>query len=90
MSLTFEDPPETTRKAGRKGMHKEAAEELRSRPGEWAIVSAYATGTSAAAMARHIMSGAVSAYKPAGSFQATARTVGGEARVYARFVGESE
>jgi hypothetical protein len=88
--LRFEDPPEVSRILGRRGKHKEAAEELRSRPGEWAIVGVYGTGASSAAMARHIGDGFVTAYRPAGSFEGLARTVDGEARVYARYVGETE
>jgi hypothetical protein len=90
MSLTFEEPPATSRTPGKRGKHTEAAQELRSRPGEWAIVSVYGTGGSSSAMARHIASGYVAAYQPPGAFEATSRTVDGEARVYARYVGGSE
>lgn len=90
MSLTFEDPPERSRVPGKRGKHLEVAEELRSRPGEWAIISVYGTGASSAAMARHIEGGNVDAYEPAGTFEALARTVDGQARVYARYVGEPQ
>jgi hypothetical protein len=46
------------------------------------------TITRAASSAQAIRSAKLAAYGPAGAFQAVARTVQGEHRVYARYVGE--
>jgi hypothetical protein len=86
--LKFEPPPAKVRKTW--GRHYLIAHKLRAKPGEWAVVGAYGGAESAGATARHIQHGRLEAYRPAGSFEATARTVDGEDRVYARFVGETD
>jgi hypothetical protein len=45
------------------------------------------TGPSAAKTAHTIRSGVQAPYRPSGSFEAVARTVDGEHRVYARYTG---
>lgn len=66
--------------------HSKIAAALRARPGEWAVVQRAATIGRAASAAQAIRSAKLSAYGPRGSYQAVARTVGAEHRVYARFV----
>jgi hypothetical protein len=88
-TLRFEGPP-PVRNTSPRGHHVEAAKQLEERPGEWAIVGKYAHSGSASAVARQVRSGLIPAYAPGGTFEAQARTVDGEARVYARFVGERE
>ncbi|GAU66688.1 hypothetical protein SSP35_03_03360 [Streptomyces sp. NBRC 110611] len=65
----------------------EAARQLRERPGEWAVVRRTETSDQAGAAAQAIRDGRLRAYRPTGAFEATARTVVGEHRVYARYVG---
>lgn len=66
------------------------AEALRARPKEWALLGRYKTGGSARQSAYNIRR-AIKAkghpFGPPGSFEADARTMLGEHRVYARFVG---
>jgi hypothetical protein len=86
--LKFETPPEKTRVTW--GRHYLVAHELKAKPGEWAVVGVYNGPECAGSIARQIKGARLSAYQPAGSFEAEARTVDGEHRVYARFVGEKE
>lgn len=59
---------------------------LQSRPGQWAIVATRPNRVAAAQDAYKIRMGQVAAFSSRG-FDATARTVGGECRVYARYTG---
>ncbi|WP_030271233.1 hypothetical protein [Streptomyces sp. NRRL B-24484] len=68
--------------------HGRIARALRDRPSEWAVVQRSASITRAASAAQAIRSAKLGAYEPAGAFQAVARTVEGEHRVYARWIGE--
>lgn len=92
MTLRFETPP--PRQTGpssvdpRSIANARTAELLRDLPGEWAIVTTRATGNRAHTYAYGIRTGALHAYRPAGAFEAKARTVDGEHRVYARYVGD--
>jgi hypothetical protein len=88
-TLKFEGPPPTAHGTS-KGHHADAARELRERPEEWAIVGVYAHSGSAGAVALQVRKGSIAAYEPAGAFEAKARTVNGEARVYARYVGDPD
>lgn len=81
--LLFEEPPA---RADRH-KHHEAADELRKRPGEWAVVATYHAMATAHSVAQAIKKARLGAYAPAGAFEAKARTVDGQRRVYARFVG---
>jgi hypothetical protein len=67
--------------------HRPAADALRARPGEWAHVTTHSTAQSSASLAYAIRAGKYAAYTPAGHFEARARTVDGEHRVYVRYVG---
>jgi len=66
------------RERGPDGNHALIAEELRSRPGEWAMLPDLAPSFSA-----QIRSGVNTAYRPAGTYEATARN----GVLYARYVG---
>ncbi|MEU3522307.1 hypothetical protein AB0E62_00260 [Streptomyces sp. NPDC038707] len=91
MNLKWEEPPTRRSHGGRPygtGKHAEIAARLRRRPGRWAVVGAFKSTSVSASMARSIRAGVnMSAYTPAGTFEAVARTVDGEHRVYARYVG---
>ncbi|MGW2169168.1 hypothetical protein ACWC1C_01395 [Streptomyces sp. NPDC001705] len=84
----FEDPPPP--RHGRHGEHIEAAQKLREKPGQWAIVTTCVNAGSSSSMARAIRVGARAAWKPAGDFDAVARRVDGEYRVYARYLPDPE
>ncbi len=64
------------------------AGELRSRPGDWALLCTKRSRSAAKSMAHDIKTGVLRAFLPAGSFTAVSRKVDGEFRVYARYVGE--
>lgn len=82
--IVFEEPPVVT--AGNFD-HYSVAEKLRARPGEWARVKRYASGSTAASMAQSIKRGKLAAY-PEGDFDARSVTLRGQAWVYIRFIGE--
>jgi hypothetical protein len=69
--------------------HKLMAAELRSRPGEWNVVKATPSIATARNTAALIKSAGITAYSPAGAYEAAARTVDGAHRVYVRYVGEA-
>ncbi|MFE0101193.1 hypothetical protein [Streptomyces sp. NPDC059009] len=87
MSLRFEEPPPRTWRQGRVD-HRAAAAALRKRPGEWAMVGTYASANAACGAAHRIKTGTYRAYVPTGTFEATTRTVDGEARLYVRYMGQ--
>lgn len=83
--LRWEDPP--ARMRGDRYDWVRIAKGLKAKPGKWALVAVCPNPTTAASTARHIREGK---YLPlAADFDAVARTVDGEARVYARYVGEA-
>ncbi|GAA3851824.1 hypothetical protein GCM10023084_02550 [Streptomyces lacrimifluminis] len=69
--------------------HREVAEALRARPGEWEAVGDYGCQQSANGIARTIRGGPgpIVAYQPAGAFHAYTERCGDGVRVYARYVG---
>lgn len=71
-----------------RGEHAEIAAKLRERPSEWAPIGTFETARAAGSLAYAIRKGRLSAYLPEGAFEASARTVGEEHRLYVRFVGE--
>lgn len=90
--IEFSDPPERRRRKPRsETRHLAAAEALKGRPNEWAIVDKYENARSAYQLAYLIRNGKISAYRPAGKFEATmrARTSSDESPfvVYARYLG---
>jgi len=80
----WEDPPP------KKGKHDWPAtvRALKARPGEWAMVIVFSKATVAASTARNVRDGKYYGID-AGTSEAVSRTIDGEARVYARYVGES-
>ena len=91
--IRFEDPPPPAhpRYAPRsKETAPDVAAELIGARGDWALVREFTeqragTARSAAAV---INKGRIPAYRPAGEFEAVTRTVGGQVRLYARYVGD--
>lgn len=84
--IVFEEPPAARRPRGRGMKHREIAAKLQDRTGEWARIHTSTSRGGADAAAYQIRTGRNIAYQPPGSFEATARTVGGEFFVYARHV----
>jgi hypothetical protein len=83
-----EAPPPAVRGIGADSdAWKDEAEELRSHKGQWAILKTYPKGPKAGALAQSVKAGKLAAFRPAGSFEAVARTVDNEGHVYARYVG---
>lgn len=84
--ITFQEPPKVVR-SGRSPNPKyvEIAEQLKKRPYEWALIIEQGHQTTAA----RIRSGRISAFRPKGNFEATARNTDeqGRCQVYARFIG---
>lgn len=94
--LRWEEPPPNqlpTRPWTTRHSHlKELADELRARPGNWALVfeqEGPASGR-AGAMATHIRLGQVRCFTPTGDFDAVTRKVENITCVYARYVGEPD
>lgn len=82
--LLWEQPP--PRHNGPKYDWAEIGEALRSRPNEWAMVGVFLNQPTAGCTARNIREGKYGALGH--GFDAKARTVDGQARVYARYTGE--
>lgn len=83
-TIDFMGPPPQATTGSR---HAEIAAALKQRPGEWAVVRRTDTANKSGAAAQAIRSGRLRAYAPTGAYEAVARTVDGEHRVYARYVG---
>jgi hypothetical protein len=88
--LVWEDPPPDCR-GRRPGCadeddHELFAAALRARPMRWARLPLTGTGTGAAT---NIASGRLAPYRPAGSFEAVRRTIGGQSYIFARYVGQA-
>lgn len=84
--LAWEDPPDITALQ----VARSLADELRARPGEWAVVSTHPTMGTAQSTSSNIRSGRRAIYRPRFAFDATAREVDGEYRVYARYIGPQD
>lgn len=85
--LVWEDPPA---KKNQSGKYAALAAALRERPGQWAVVRTYDTTQSKRAWG---FCGSIRVGKLVdlrGGFEAVARTVGSEVRVYARFAPVTE
>ncbi|MFI6469896.1 hypothetical protein ACIBL5_06475 [Streptomyces sp. NPDC050516] len=66
----------------------QAAADLRERPGEWAHLVTLKNLNRATNLGHRIRTGKHVAFRPAGTFEARARSVGdGTADVYARYIG---
>lgn len=84
--LTWEEPPEV--KNGRPAQWPTRLDPLKARPGSWACVATQARGDGGGSLSRtasFIKSGVYG-----GGFEAVTRTVDGQTRLYARFVGDGE
>ncbi|WP_328739905.1 hypothetical protein OHA91_22895 [Streptomyces erythrochromogenes] len=85
-TITFEPLPKATEK-GQWGINIAIAAQLRDHPGKWAYIDSKGSRASAGSTAYAIRTGKLRAYAPAGHYEAKARTVDGEFRVYARYCG---
>lgn len=85
--VAWESPPGGVAKKSQAQDHRALAQELRGRPGEWGHILTYNTSSSSATTANAIRQGSTAAWQPAGHYEAVARTVEGEHRVYARYTG---
>jgi hypothetical protein len=79
MALTFERPPQSTDHVMSRG---DIAAELKSRPGEWAVVMRPDRMARAETTEARINDGR----EYGAGYQATVRKIGAEIRVYARFI----
>jgi hypothetical protein len=89
--IHWEEPPKVDTRGGRalREAWQTVADALRREPGRWALIATYPQRTKANNVATRIKLGQISAFAPAGSFEALYRTVDGECRVYARAVPEA-
>lgn len=89
--IRWEEPPPHGNTLLPRGASKyqAAADALRGRPGEWALIAEGITTGSAGSLTNGIRTGRSRAFRPEGAFEA--RCVGSagsiSARVYARYVG---
>lgn len=81
-NIVWEDPQQTPR-APRTSKHDEFAAALRRRPGKWAVFAEATSNSTASA----INKGKLTAFRPAGAYEATGRTVEGGFKVWVRYVG---
>lgn len=86
-----EPPPSRSRNGGRpvgtySSGYQAIADELRQRPGEWAVVRESAT-SKGHGLATKIRLGSMYCFTPAGDFEAVERRVDGVNRTYARYLG---
>lgn len=84
--VRWEDPPR--RGLGESHNWSGIDADLKLRPEQWALAVVCRNPSTAGQTARHIRDGGYQPMTPAGAFEATARTIDGEHRVYARYVGE--
>lgn len=63
--------------------------QLAAAPGKWALVAVCPNGGTAGSTARHVRDGKYEPLAVLGLFEAKSRTIDGEHRVYARYVGEA-
>jgi hypothetical protein len=84
--LRWEEPP-----ARRNGVVRDwvaIAADLKAQPGEWAIIAVCVNQPLAGQTARQVRDSSYAALRD-GRYEAKARSVDGEHRVYARYVGET-
>lgn len=96
MTVEWKDPPERWTRE-RYTPWKAIADELRQRPGQWAIVMHDVASSNGYVVVRRLRVGDYSPFRPAGTFEArfgrtTPRDHPGKPRgdVYARYVGNVE
>lgn len=79
--IKWEAPPQSQRG---KGAYNDFAKALRDRPGDWALLSE----DTASATVTGVNRGTLSAFRPAGAFEARGSSVGRHrSKVWVRFVG---
>jgi hypothetical protein len=84
LAVKWQTPPES-KTSGRPSKNQHVAEALRARPGQWALIHEAAASRSFTTI---IMKGRVTAFEPAGEFEAVSRRrQDGRFDIYARFVG---
>lgn len=83
--LVWENPPADNHGHGKN--HKVIAAALKANPGVFANIGTYSSAQAASSMAHYIRRAKGAAYAPPGAFEAVARTVDGQHRVYACYVG---
>lgn len=88
--IRWEDPPPPLGGRSQDRVHADLAARLRKRPRQWGMIGTYARANTAASTAQMIRNARLGAYGPAGTYEAVARTVGGEHRVYARYAPKAE
>lgn len=90
--IRWEKPPVARSQGGGKRLSRltPLADELRARPGEWALVHEGTSPGQATGMATHIRLGQVMAFSPAGDFDAVSRRVDGKCCVWAVYAGSDE
>lgn len=90
--IRFEDPPPPHRNGASTppADYPLIAATLCRAPGRWALIGIAGTSQRAAGWAFRIREGMVDTLAIRGAFDAVSRTVGGEHRVYAKFLGEYE
>ncbi|HEV2370748.1 MAG TPA: hypothetical protein VGS19_01150 [Streptosporangiaceae bacterium] len=86
-TLTWEAPPTATRSTnGDPDRFKAEANQLRARPGNWAVLTSVETGSQAYRLKKSISEGKLAAFAPAGSFEVRSAKNGDGIKVYCRFV----
>lgn len=85
--IQWEDPPESTSRKRPASRWMYIAERLRAHPGKWAMIGTQPNRAYAINQASHVRRG-VYRDLPAGQFEAEARAVDGEYRVYVRYPGD--
>lgn len=88
-AVRFEDPPSGPEMDRASYDWTAIAAALKKRPLRWAIIATCTNSNLSAVMARYVRTSTYTPLREAGKFEAVARTVDGEHRVYARWVGES-
>lgn len=88
--IGWEDPPPVVKDAGGSWVKvhdwESIAADLKSRPGRWAIATVCRNRGVASQVANAVRTGEYEVLRRQGPFEAVARQVDGEARVYARFL----
>ncbi|MEU6725588.1 hypothetical protein ABZ917_17925 [Nonomuraea wenchangensis] len=90
--IRFEDPPPPLRTWAQSEPfdYPRIASVLCKKPGRWALIGVVGTPLRASGAAHRIRAGLVETLAIRGAFDAVARSVDGEYRVYARYLGEYE
>jgi hypothetical protein len=84
--MEWEEPGPARRSATTRD-HAAITAELKSKPGEWAVIDKGLKRDAAGMLAHHIRRGMLVAYRPAGTYEAASRADGATHRVHARYVG---